>query len=121
MSVATSLAPRVHKTTAVSAKKAFMALHRPGVQKDFGDVLRKGVMRLVVTPKSFVLSRRPDSSRVRVDITADSRELKWLKKLYRKECPKGIIIRFSYEIQERSERFDTPEFYMPVVTFTVMG
>lgn len=94
------------RLSALKAFRTFKARHRPEVRRDCSDAVRKGVKRLVVTPKCVVLSRRADSSRVHVDLTADCRELKWLIKLYREECPKGMIIRFSLETQKPFKSVD---------------
>lgn len=117
MSVATLFAPKAHKAKGASAKEDFKALHLPGVQRDFSDALGRGVTRLVVTPKCVALSRRRDSSRVRVDLTADCRELTWLKKLYKNECPEGMIVRFSAEVEQECLKEDTSEHFMLVVHF----
>jgi hypothetical protein len=85
---------------AVKPKKTFKQKHRADVQHDCNKVpYRRGLPQVVITPACFVLRHQYMSQNVRVDLKSkDCKEIKWLKSLYTKSCPKGMSVQFGLEL-----------------------
>jgi hypothetical protein len=60
------------------------------------------------------------SQNVRVDLSSkDCKQIKWLKSLYRKECPKGMTVLFGVDVVYNAPCGDHLEdIYLLVVNFT---
>lgn len=84
----------------VKPKKAFKDKHRAEVQRDCNRVpYRRGLSKVTVTPACFVLRDQYMSQNVRVDLKSkDCKEIKWLKSLYKKACPKGMTVEFDIAV-----------------------
>jgi hypothetical protein len=95
----------------VTPKQAFMKHHRPEVQKDFRDAVKCNLDELLVTPWRCV-----DRSAVqKLTLTQSCKQLKWLKELYRAECPPGMLVLF--EVKHYKAELDKPEYSTLQLTF----